>query len=204
MIGIMKYCFTLLMSFVLMTAIGCAQKEVEFFHGEEPKFKPGPKGGADLVEIKEGVDFKAYKVIILDPVYFRFESTDQYNAIPPRALQDMRDAFDKSFIDALKGAYPLAKQPRPDAMRVRVAILNVVPSIQDDSSDVPVSLGGASMRAEFLDSMTNERLGAVMDTKLGYKNKALKTGDEWEQTKDVFNFWAYRLRNWLDTTHGKK
>ena len=137
-------------------------------------------------------------------MYFRFESTDQYNAIPPRALQDMRDAFDKSFIDALKGAYPLAKQPRPDAMRVRVAILNVVPSIQDDSSDVPVSLGGASMRAEFLDSMTNERLGAVMDTKLGYKNKALKTRDEWEQTKDVFNFWAYRLRNWLDTTHGKK
>ncbi len=187
-----------------MMIIGCTQKKVEFFHGGYPDFKPGPQGGADLVEIKEGVDFKKYKIIILEPVSFRFESTDQYNSIPPRALQDMRDAFDKSFIDALKGAYPLAKKARPDAMRVRVSILNVFPSIQDNSSDVPVSSGGASMRAEFLDSMTKERLGAVMDTKLGDKNKALKTRDEWEQPKDIFKFWAFRLRNWLDVTHGKK
>ncbi len=200
-----KIALVIVIGFVLTMPTACTQKEVEFFHGGYPNFKPGPQGGADLVEIKEGVDFKAYKIIIMDPVYFRFDSTDQYNAIPPHALEDLRNAFDKAFVDALKGVYPLTKQPRPDAMRVRVAILNVVPIIQDTSiSDVPISLGGASIRAEFLDSMTNERLGAVIDTKTGYKNKSVKSMDEWEHTKDVFKFWAQRLRNWLDTTHGRR
>jgi hypothetical protein len=76
--------------------------------------------------------------------------------------------------------------------------------IQDTSiSETPISLGGASIKAEFLDSMTNERLGAVMDAKTGNENKAVKSGDEWENTKDVFKYWAQRLRNWLDTNLGK-
>jgi len=198
-----KIVFVIVIGFVLTMSTACSQKKVEFFHGGYPDFRPGPAGGADLVEIKEGVDFKAYKTIMLDAAHFRFDSTTQ-NVIPPNELNELREAFHKTFVDALKGAYPLVKQARPDALRVRVVILNVVPLIQDASSDVPFSVGGASMKAEFLDSMTNERLGAVMDTKTGYKNKAVKSMDEWEHTKDVFKFWAHRLRNWLDTTHGRK
>jgi hypothetical protein len=200
----LKITLSVIIAFVLTMSAACTKKEVEFFHGEEPQFKPGPPGGAALVEINEKVDFKAYKTIIIDPVYFSFASTNQYNAIPPDTLKDLRDTFDKAFIAALKGAYPLVKQPRPDAMRVRVAILDVVPLIQDTSiSETPISLGGASIKAEFLDSMTNERLGAVMDAKTGNENKAVKSGDEWENTKDVFKYWAQRLRNWLDTNLGK-
>jgi hypothetical protein len=198
-----KIVLVIITGFVLTMSTACSQKKVQFFHGGYPDFRPGPPGGADLVEIKEGVDFKAYKTIILDAASFHFESGAQYNVISPLEMKELREAFHKAFVDALKGAYPLVKQPRPDALRVRVVILNVVPLIQDASSDVPFSVGGASIKAEFLDSMTNERLGAVMDTKTGYKNKAVKSMDEWEHTKDVFKFWAQRLRNWLDTTHGK-
>jgi len=140
----------------------------------------------------------------LDHVHFNFDQTSLYNTIPSRTLEDLRNTFDQAFVDALKGAYHITKQPRPDAMRVRVVINNLVPLIKDNSSDVPISAGGASIKAEFLDSVTKERLGAVIDTKTGYRNKAVKSSDEWEQTKDVFKFWAGRLRNWLDTTHGKK
>jgi hypothetical protein len=59
------------------------------------------------------------------------------------------------------------------------------------------------MKAEILDSQTKERIGAVMDTKKGDEHKAVEGRDEWENTKEVFNFWAYRLRRWLDSTQGK-
>ena len=201
---ILKNFFVFVMSIALTMVAGCSQKEVAFFHGGYPDFKPGPPGGADLVEIRKDIDFTKYQVVILDPVNFYFESTAQSNAISPQALRDLRKAFNETFADALKGAYPLSKQSRPNAMRVRVVINNVTPLIQDNSSDIPLSVGGASIKAEFLDSMTNERLGAVIDTKTGYKNKTVNSTDEWEHTKDVFKFWAHRLRNWLDTIHGKK
>ena len=197
-----------IISCALLMLAGCdfpyAVKGKGFFHGEEPKFQPGPPGGADLVEIRKDVDYSKYKTIMMDPVLFIFESGNQYNAISPEALKDLREAFNKAFTAALKGAYPIVDSPQPDALRVRVAITDMVPLIQEaGSSGVPVSVGGASMKAEILDSQTKERIGAVMDTKKGDEHKAVEGRDEWENTKEVFNFWAYRLRRWLDSTQGK-
>jgi hypothetical protein len=60
------------------------------------------------------------------------------------------------------------------------------------------------MEAEFLDSQTNERLGAAIDTKAGEKYKVVKGMDKWGHAKDAFNFWAKRLRIWLDEVHGRQ
>ena len=199
-----KIVLVIITGFFLTMSTACTKKKVDFFHGEYPDFKPGPPGGADLVEIKEEVDFKKYKTIIVDNAHFHLQSASQYNTISSHDMEELREALHKAFVDALKGSYTLVKQPRPDALRIRVVIINLVPLIKDASSDVPFSVGGASIKAEILDSMTNERLGAVIDTKTGYKNKAVKSMDEWEHTKDVFKFWAQKLRNWLDTTLGKR
>lgn len=200
-----KLVLILMIGFVLTMSTACAQREVEFFHGGYPRFEPGPPGGVDWVDIKKGVDFKAYKTVIMDPVYFRFDSSAQYNAVPPHALRELRETFNTAFINALKDGYPLVKQARPDAMRVRVAIINLIPLVQDSStSNVPFSVGGASIKAEILDSITSERLAAAMDTKTGYEGEAVKSMDEWQHTKDVFYFWAQRLRKWLDTNRGVK
>ena len=198
----------IIVSCALIMLAGCETaytlKGDGFFHGEKPNFKPGPEGGADLVEIRKDVDYSKYKTIMMDPVLFIFESGSQYNAVSPEALSDLRKAFNKSFADALKGAYPIVDRPRPDALRVRIAITDMVPLIQEaGSSGAPVSVGGASMKAEILDSQTQKRVGAVMDTKEGDEHKAVEGRDEWENTKEVFNFWAYRLRRWLDSTQGK-
>jgi len=184
--------------------LGCSPKKVEFFHGRYPNFRPGPPGGVDLVEIKRGVDFKAYKTIMLSPVSLHFNSHYEYTVIPPYVLQKLRDAFDKALVDAIGDAYTIVNMRRPDALRVRIAITGLVPLIQDTASDIPISIGGASIKAQLIDSMTGERLVAAIDTKTGYEQKALKTDDEWEHTKDVFRFWAQKLRNWLDRTYGKK
>jgi hypothetical protein len=204
MISGLRIIYLLIVSTVVIIVIGCAEKD-PWFQGKYPHFKPGPEGGADLVEIKDGVDHAKYKFVIMDPVLFQYESVEQYNAIPPDIRKDLRDAFYSAFADALGNAYPIVDKPRPDALRVRVAITGMVPAIPAaDSTHPPISVGGAAMKAELLDSWTNERIGAVIDRKKGVKQKAVNYTDEWDYTREVFKFWAERLRNWLDVTHDRK
>jgi len=192
-----------MVSITVILVAGCAQKD-SWFHGNYPNFKPGPEGGADLVEIKDGVDYTKYKFIFMDPVSFLYESSTQYTAIAP-VREDLKKAFHSAITDALGDAYPIVDKPRPDALRIRVAITGVLPAILPaDPANPPISVGGASMKAEFLDSLTNERVGAVIDKKEGNVQKAVDNMDEWEHTREVFKYWSLRLRNWLDRTHERK
>jgi hypothetical protein len=194
----------MIVSTALIIVTGCAKKD-PWFSSSYPDFKAGPAGGADLIEIKDGVDHAKYKFILMDPVSFHYESSSQYRAIPPEVRKDLRNAFNSAFSEALGDAYPMVDKPRPDALRVRVAITGMVPSMPAaDSTHTPVSVGGAAMKAELLDSWTNERVGAVIDRKEGIKQKAVKNTDPWDHTRKVFKFWAQRLRTWLDVTHNKK
>jgi hypothetical protein len=208
-----KIVFVLIVGVALL--IGCAKKGIypEFFQGRYPNFKAGPEGGADFVFIKNDVDFKKYKMVNLD-IMFYFASAGHYNAIHPDVVSDLRDALHMAIADALGDAYPIVDKPRHDALRIRVAITGVVPLVlattekyaqtgvgEEDIAGKYASVGGASMQAEILDSWTGKRVGAVIDTKGGDKDKEGANMDEWKHTKEAFKFWAQRLRNWLDQTH---
>ena len=52
-----------------------------------------------------------------------------------------------------------------------------------------------------LDSQTNERLAAAMDTKVVEKYEFYV--GKWNQVEEGFKFWAQRLRRFLDLAHGK-
>ncbi|UCD34185.1 MAG: DUF3313 domain-containing protein [Nitrospiraceae bacterium] len=182
-------------------------RKADFFHGDEPRFKPGPAGGIDQVDITEGADFTRYKMVIIDPVLFQFSSPAQYNAIPRGALENLRRDFRRAFTEALADAYPVVDSPRPDALRLRTLITGLVPAIPGASAEEQwgyLSTGGASMKAELLDSMTSERLIAGIDTKTGEQLPAVQGRDEWVHAREAFTFWGGRLRSFLDTIHGKK
>ena len=208
----LKTVFFIALLCCLTVAIGCdtryTKARVEFFHDGQPNFRPGPPGGAESVSITPGVDFASYKMIMLDPVIFKFGSAVQYNAIPQNVVSDLQKDFRKSFADALGNAYPLVAQPRPNAMRLRVLIDGIVPSVPGSATTGTqgkyIGVGGASMKAEFLDSWTNKRVAAVMDKKAGDQDAIPQGGDQWAPVREAFAFWAKRLRLWLDETHGRK
>jgi hypothetical protein len=121
-------------------------------------------------------------------------------------------------VKALEGGYPLVKDPGPDVLRVRVAITNLEkssPSRDVISTVLPIGLGlsiikkgvtgkwigvgGAGMEVEFLDSMTNERIAAAIDERAGSKVSGLT---KFGAVKDAFEFWAGRLRKFMDEAHG--
>lgn len=202
--------------------VGCAGPPKDTQSGflkDYPKFQPGPSGGVDQVYLKPGVDLGKYNRVMLDEVQFYVKNAaDQ--GVAASDLKELSDKFHKAVFEALGNAYPLVTEPGADVLRVRLAITRIEtsnPAVSGVTTVLPVGLavsvvkraatgsytgvGGASMEVEFLDSMTNERLGAAMDTFDGSKMSGFsKLG----ATEEAFSFWGKRLRVTLDTAHGVK
>lgn len=212
-----------LMSFFLITTIGCRSKVKQSgFLADYPKFEKGPSGGVDLVYFKEGVDFKSYDKILMNQVEFYFSEDSKYKGINADTLSKLSDAFHKAMVKALKDEYPFVSEPGPGVLRARFAITEVesaIPVVSSITTIMPIGLalstikkgvtgehmnvGGATMEAEFLDAQTNDRVAVVIDDREGKKYKVQDGLTKWGYTEDVFNFWAKRLRKFLDEAHGK-
>ena len=211
---------------VLFTAIvafagfvDCAEPaQYSGFLEEYPTFEKGKKG-VDMVYVKEGVDFKKYKRIMLDQVIFYFKKDSDYKGIHPDEIQELSEAFNKAFVDVLKDAYPLTDTPAQDVMRVRVAVTDIEPSkpgtgtlttiipiglavnlVKKGATGKYIGIGSASMETELLDSVSNERICVAIDEKPGGKFDLGKLSP----AKDAFEFWAKRLKALLDDARGAK
>ncbi len=220
----LKIIAVLIVCFTFTIAVGCTKKKVRYsgFLKDYPVFKAGPAGGADFIFVKEGVDFKLYKKILVDPVVFYFNDDSINKGIHPEELKELSDTFHSSIAASFKGVYPLIDKPGPDVLHIRLAITDIVassPASKTINTMMPVGTGAmvprrvasintwfgqASMEAEILDSQTNDRLVAVIDTKVVELFKDADETDKWRQAKETFKFWSKRLRLWVDKTHGMK
>lgn len=211
---------------VLMLAcsllVGCASTTKEVPSGflkNYPQFQPGPADGVDQLYTKPGMDLNKYNRIMLDEAQFYLKKSAADQGIQASELKELSDTFHRAIFEALGNAYPLVTEPGADVLRVRLAITDIEtsnPAMSGVTTVLPVGLaisvakkaatgsytgvGGASMEVEFLDSMSNERLAAAIDTFNGSKMSGFsKLG----ATKEAFEFWAKRLRITLDKAHGK-
>jgi hypothetical protein len=62
---------------------------------------------------------------------------------------------------------------------------------------IGAGIGGASMEAEIVDSMTGEQIGAVVESKMGTRMPFANLG-EWDAAKQVMDDWAKRFKKRLD------
>ena len=214
----------MMIGLILIITAGCAtqQHQIKYsgFLENYPTFQPGPEGGVDFVYLKEGVNFKKYNKVMLDYVVFYLKEDAEHKGIQADEMKELADAFHLEAVKALEGAYPIVGEPGADVLRVRVAITDIVPSNPATSgftTVIPIGLaissikkgvtgkhtgvGGASMEAEFLDSLTNERVAAAIDNKEGSKLSGLT---KFGSAKEAFEFWSGRLRIFLDNVHGIK
>jgi hypothetical protein len=202
--------------------VGCASAPKETptgFLKNYPQFQPGPSDGVDQIYTKPGMDLSKYHRVMLDEAQFFLKKSAAEQGIQASELKELSDTFHRAVFEALGNVYPLVTEPGPDVLRIRLALTNIEtsnPAMNGITTVLPVGLavsvakkattgsysgvGGASMEAEFLDSMTNERLVAAVDTFNGSKMSGFsKLG----ATKEAFEFWAKRLRITLDKAHGK-
>lgn len=179
--------------------------------------EPGPSGGAKMRWLKPGVDFARYKRVILDKVLFFFAPDSEYKGIDPQELKGLADAFKRQLVDSLKKTYPIVATPGPDVARIRFAITDLRqnhPVLGDLTTDEPIGLGKDNVKrraatswsgsgateTELLvfDSLTQNVIAAAKDSRtIGLKEKFTK----WGAAEDAFQFWADRLKKFLDQAH---
>lgn len=210
-----------MLSFMLIAAVGfAAEKKYSGFLGNYAGLQKGPKGGVAERYLKKDVDFKKYDKIMLDSVVFFLAEDAQYKGISAEDMKELSDTFNKAAVDVIGKDYPLVGEPGPDVLRVRVAITKLKPSKPGSATIttvMPIGLafsllkkgatgeftgvGSTGIEVEFLDSITNERIAAAVDYKPGGKMSGFA---KWSASKEAFEFWAGRLKTFLDESHGKK
>ncbi len=208
----MKKFFVLLMGMVFLA--GCAtatpKKQSGFLGEYYNNLQPGlQEGGAKLIWIKPGVDFKKYKKVMVDYVIFAIAEDSEYKGIDADELKKMADAASLGLVEALKKEFPVVSEPGPDVIRIRTAIVDLKPSrpgvsavstvmpvglavslVKKGTSDAWTGSGATTAQMMVLDSTSNEVLAAGEDQRAArFEERFTK----WGSVEEVFKFWGERL-----------
>lgn len=181
---------------------GCAAGKMDDF--EESGFlvdysqlTPGGEDRAALTYVDPGVDFKKYDSLMFDRVSVWLSPEAENRDVDPAVFKKMSDYFRNALVEAVEDGYTVVDQPGSNVIRVRAAITDVEPSdpVAKSLSVDNIGTGGAGAEMELLDSINSERLAAAVDRRRGGKPASRAV---WEDTKDVFDYWARRFRERLD------
>ena len=146
-----------------------------------------------------------YDKFIVDPVRVQFASGSNASAIDPAKTLELTEYFRTKLISELRsGGYSVTDKQGGNALIVRMAItglkktnplLNIHPATKMSGA----GLGGASFEGECVDSVTGERIAAVVHSKKGDRT-SMKAGlSDWDHAKQAMDFWAETFVNQLNS-----
>ena len=167
--------------------------------------------------MKPGVNWKQYNAILMEPVKVYAAETGWWSKAPPETVQALLNYFDATIRKQLSEDYQFVDAPGPNVLRLRAALTSATGSnvaLDTMSSVIPIgialnllkqvaytenmSVGEASIEAELLDSLTGERLIAVVDKRVGRKYTfKFDKFNAWRVAQDSFDTWALRTHNRL-------
>ena len=199
------------------------------FLGDYSGFKEGEKVKGAWAYSRPGTGIevlKNYNKIMLDPVQVYGGSDDIFKDIEPAELQRAAESFHAILASTIGSDYPIVTEPGADVLHMRAALTGSVPRDPKHgvASYLPVMLvfraGKAATHSatdkeeiqvevtvemEFLDSLSNERLFAAVDSHRGSKEAVPESDPDYSaKTMDkAFEFWAGTIKDRLDEGHGK-
>ena len=204
-----KFIKTLLAFVVAIVVLaGCASTPPpqSGFLADYPDLKPDRYGNARLLWWeKSDFDWKHYHKLMIDPIVVYYHPKAENKEIRPDDLKRLTDEFRDVVITELGENFPVVNTPGSDVLRVRAAITEIIPAspalnvVTTLLAFVPLDMGGASIEAEFIDSMSNERVAAMVELKLGTPTD-LKSGfTSLGHARASFKSWAVELKRALET-----
>ncbi|MHC4587167.1 MAG: DUF3313 domain-containing protein [Planctomycetota bacterium] len=148
-----------------------------------------------------------YSNFIVDPVEVHFHRGSKAvehrteGKLTKRQMTDLTNYMHARIVKAVQqSGNRIAYQPAAGVARIRVALTDIdrstAASLMPTAKLVGAGIGGASMEAEIIDSMTGEQVGAVVESKKGSKMPFANLG-EWDAAKQVMDDWAKRLQERL-------
>lgn len=187
------------------------------FLSDYSQLREGKDGEALLVYIRPGVDWKKYNAILLEPIEVWHDAarTGFLQDVSKEEAQVLADYLDASLRNSLKSDYRFVDRSGPGVLRLRVAITEaegstvpldvvstVVPQMRALSGVKRIAtgtaafVGKAGIEGELIDGMTDQRLGAAVDRRVGQK-RAKGVLNTWDDVQGAFDFWSERLRTRL-------
>jgi len=149
------------------------------------------------------IDLTSYTKIIIEPVVVYLHSEAKANALDPKTLSELTDAFEEELKTELGAHLEVVDKQGLGVAVIKVALTDVKPNIallniHWTTSMSKHGMGGASMEAEISDSRTGELLFAIKDTRRGQSitfDKEIAKHyigglSKWGHTKGVFEQWA--------------
>ena len=202
-----------------LTAIACAgtrgrrsAPETSGFLRDYSQLTEDDDTAAKLSYVNHQANWASYDAIWIESVSMWVNSDTE--KVESEDRQMLIDFFYKALHEELSKDFRIADAPGPGVLQFRAAlteakganvplkaITTIVPQLRLASTlvgtgaDVAMTVGEATVEAEILNSMTKERLGAMVDQQAGKKAYTqLKT---WSDVKSACEHWAKTLRERL-------
>ena len=207
-------------AYFLLASLASAAKPPENWDGLEYR----KTKGLDAVYVRPGVEFKAYRSLVLDPVQVAFDknwdpnkdargASARLSAADMQKIRDeMASEFRRIFGEQLSAAgYDVVARPLEDTLQVTAALADVYINAPDAmtagrSYTYTMNAGRMTLVMELRDGPTGQLLARVVDrhagNETGYAQVAnsVTNSAEFRQTVTA---WAKRLVKGLDKLEGK-
>ncbi len=199
-----RYIASVLLVLGLLVLQGCASAppRTGFIPGHVA-LQPVPEDKSLLWWQHPEFKWQAYRRVILDPVQIQIDPAQAGKKVKMEELQSLADKLRTTVAAELAPEYPVVDTPEEDVLRIRAAIteidpanptLNVVTAL---ALFVPMDMGGVSIEAEFIDSVTGRRLAAMADQKKGSPLQLVSSLKRFGHVQAAFDQWAEALKSAL-------
>ncbi len=207
-------------AYFLLASLASAAKPPENWDGLEYR----KTKGLDAVYVRPGVEFKAYRSLVLDPVQVAFDknwdpnkdargASARLSAADMQKIRDeMASEFRRIFGEQLSAAgYDVVARPLEDTLQVTAALADVYINAPDAmtagrSYTYTMNAGRMTLVMELRDGPTGQLLARVVDrhagNETGYAQVANSVTNSAEFRRAV-TAWAKRLVKGLDKLEGK-
>ncbi len=150
----------------------------------------------------------AYSAFIVEPVVVYFhEGAKSEGKLTFQQLADLTNYLHTKIVEAVQDAGPkVVDKPAAGVARIRVALtdiaktdaINMIPQ----ASLLGAGVGGASMEAEVVDSVTGKQIAAVLQSGQGSRVPFSNLGD-WAAAQTVMDQWAKNFQKKLESMDRK-
>jgi hypothetical protein len=167
-----------------------------FLH-DYSQLKPYPEVEGAMLYENPAKSLKGYDKFIVDPVLAHFAPDTEGTAIDPDDLKALTESK----------RYQVVNAPGAGVARLRIAITGIKKSIpalniEPRMKMIGAGLGGAAMEAEAIDSVSKERLAAIVVSEAGSRLGFTAGLSTFGHAKEVMDGWAKRFVERLDKLHG--
>lgn len=205
---------------------GCASRppvEPSGFLGDYSGFVRTSNDRETLLYEKPGLDLTRYDRVLFDPVQIALAPEAAGRSVDPAQLAALAKYFEDALKIAVRNAYPIAEEPGEDVLRLRAALVDVIPTrpalntvgtlalpvraasaAKRAITGTDLFVGQVALEAELLDSLTNERLLAIVDRKAGTNFQLKKGTTTWGHVAQALREWAVQFRTRMDREHRRR